>query len=116
MANKKIKINKPLLKRKIKESSTSIATLSKIMGVSYKTLWKYIQKNQDIKDLIEEQRKTMVEQAEDLIYVAIESGDIKTAKWLLKVKGGDEWNETTKVEHSGGVDISINIIDKKKEE
>jgi len=108
----KNRIKKTELKKLMLECYGSIQFLADSFGVSWHTMNNYINKNNDIKLLFEEQKYTVVNKAKDNIYQSIVDGDMKNSRWLL---GKLDTEYKDKIELDGNINIKIEIegVDKK---
>lgn len=86
MARPKI-VNEKNLKKAIEGSYGNLTTIAQRLRCSRQTLWNAM-KQYDVKSLIQDERDTLVDVAENVVAEAIiKKRDVKVSMWLLEKKG-----------------------------
>lgn len=96
-----------MVKKVIDTSSCVIKTMANQLGTTEYKLTQFIDKEPELSKLMARQTGIMVKKAEDVIYTAIEKGDLVTAKWYLTMKG--DYNLTNKVLNEGESKLIIEV-------
>lgn len=104
-------ISKPeILENAIIDSYGNISTIAKRLGVSRTTIYKYLEKNQDLKDRIESEREVAIDFAESQLMEKIKSGDTVSIIFFLKTQGRRRgYSERFQVE--GNFPIQVTFIE-----
>jgi hypothetical protein len=96
----------------IKGSGGIISNISKRLKVDWHTANNLIKKNPNCLLALEDEKEKILDLAETKIIEAMMSGDTSTSKWVLATQGRKRgWSENIKIDHSGEVGITINIVD-----
>lgn len=90
---------KEIVLQAIQGSNGIISTIAKLLQCDWNTASKYVNKWEETKIAIENEREKTLDVAENVIFGALKGNDVQTAKWYLAMKGKDrgyvERQETT---------------------
>jgi Bacterial regulatory protein, Fis family len=84
-----VKVSKKALIDAIKDSGGIITDIAARLGVDRKTIYNRLQADQELVDLLEEERDHCLDIAESHIRAALIKGDLKICAWYLQCKGRD---------------------------
>jgi enoyl-[acyl-carrier-protein] reductase (NADH) len=95
----------------IKGSCGIITNIANSLGCSWDTANNRIKNgNEIVKTAYRDETERVIDKAESVINKAIDKDDIQTAKWFLATKGKVRgYSEKTEVEHTGDMQILVNI-------
>lgn len=83
----------------IKGSNGIVSTIATLLQCDWNTAARWIDKWEDTKTAIQNEREKTLDVAENVIFGALQAKDVQTAKWYLAMKGKDrgyiERQETT---------------------
>ena len=83
----------------IKGSNGIISTIASLLRCDWNTAARWIDKWEDTKTALQNEKKKTLDVAENVIFGALQAKDVQTAKWYLAMKGKDrgyvERQETT---------------------
>ena len=82
--NSRKKYRKSEVKEAIKGSGGLMKNVAKRLECSLGTVREYLDRNQDLQELMVQEMNATKDLANDLITQAIKDGDISTAKWYLE--------------------------------
>ena len=92
----------------IKQYSGNIAAIARSFGVSRQTIYKYIEDKPDLKQLIIDERESMIDNVESTLYAQARSGNTTAMIFFLKTQGkGRGYVERTEITGKDGVAIHI---------
>ena len=78
--------------------------------VSWDTTLKYVQKWQSCVDAVKAEKEAMLDLAENAVYKELSDGDVRTAKWYLKMKGKERgYVETQEIQMANTDPLNINL-------
>lgn len=78
--------------------------------VSWDTTLKYVQKWQSCVDAVKAEKEAMLDLAENAVYKELSNGDVRTAKWYLKMKGKERgYVETQEIQMANTDPLNINL-------
>lgn len=90
---------KELVLEAIKGSNGIVSTIASLLKCDWNTARKYIDKWDETKIALENEKERTLDVAENVIFGALKANDVQTAKWYLAMKGKDrgyiERQETT---------------------
>ena len=113
LRNTNTKITVANFKRFLPESSCSYSVLAKQLGVSKFVLKSWMAKHPKMEKMFNEQKNTMIAEAEDVIFEAIiNDRDTRVAQWYLKTMS-DIYKEKSEITLDGGLDFNVTIKDAK---
>lgn len=70
------------------------------LGVNRSTLWEFMEKHPELKEVVKEIEEGTLDLAETVISKSIKDGNVKTAQWYAERKGKDR-GYSTRVETTG---------------
>lgn len=77
---------------------------------AWETVEKYAHKWPSCEDAIREEKETMLDVAENNVFIALNSKDLATSKWYLKMKGQERgYIETQEVKMGNSDPLNINL-------
>ena len=92
----------------IKGSGGIINTIAKRLDCDWHTAKKYINKWDKTIAAFDDERESILDMAEGVIYTSIRGGNSQDAKWILSTLGKNRgFSEKHEIEHSGGVVINV---------
>jgi len=108
-------LTKPgILEQAITDSYGNISTIAKRLGVSRTTIYKYLDKNQDLRDRIDSEREVAIDFAESQLMEKIKSGDTVSIIFFLKTQGRRRgYSERYQIE--GNFPLQISFIEDLKD-
>ena len=89
-----------------KNNCCNVSEACRLVGLTRRTFYNYMDNNPAFKEAIEEIRSEMINLAESKLFSAVNNGNMTAVIFLLKTKGG--YKELHGNELSGSVDVSIN--------
>lgn len=97
----------------IEETNGNLAAVARRFGVKRQAVWEYVQRHPSCKTAYEEQRQTMVDSAESVLYRKVLAGEDTTALiFFLKTQGKARgYTEKTETEQSGDLRIVVEYAD-----
>ena len=108
------KLSKKKVKNAIKGSGGVLSVLAEKCDVSRSAITQFLQKkrNQDVKELIEQEKERIIDLAENKLHGLINKEDFQAIRYYLNTKGKSRgYVEKQEVEHTGiSTPIEINII------
>ena len=114
------KITKKKFKLALENSGGNQSIISQKLEVARGSVTRFLQKNQDMKELCETESERIIDVAENILDSAITTGrDIDSAKWkLTNSKRGKSrgYGPKTEMEHSGSAPVNIQLIERSIEE
>ena len=123
------KINKKLFKLALEGSTGTQRDLSKRLNVTDGAIHHYLEKHEDMKDLMNQKRLDNVDKAEHEIFSQLEFFDYekepataakvraKAAELILKSLGKAKgWVEKQELDVSGNLPVTINLIERSMDE
>ena len=125
---KMTKITKTLFKNVLDASLGTQTDIAKRLNVSDSAVKQYLERNADMKQLLDEKRLNNVNLAEDVLFEQLNFFDDKnkssgekvrqnSAQYILSRIGKNKgWADRQEIEHSGNVPVTINLIEKSNEE
>lgn len=91
----------------IKASGGLMKNVAKALECSIGTVREYLDKNQDLQELMQHEMDTSLDMAKDTIMQAIKDGDIGAAKWYLEYCQKSGWKaDSQKIQVSFVDDMS----------
>lgn len=85
-----------------------ISAIAIKLGVHYRTVLRYRDQNESVRQAIEEEKEKMLDTAETNIHKEIQKGDIDTSKWFLARKGKERgYTEKIDTEHKGELKTTL---------
>jgi hypothetical protein len=94
----------------IKGCGGIVSTVAKRLKCDWNTADKYIKMYDETKQAIQDEKETILDMAEGVLYESIKEKDVQSAKWLLSVMGKKRgFSEKLQLEHSGEVTIIDDI-------
>lgn len=117
------KITKPMWKKVIEASLGTQTDIARRLKVTDGAVAQYMERNPDMRELLDKKRMSNVEKAEDVLFEHLNKNvDPKirqdSAKYISSRLGKHKgWTEKTEVEHSGEMqnNIDLSLIDMCKE-
>ena len=83
----------------IKGSGSIMSTVAKKLGCSWKTAESKINQYEETRQAFEDERQTIIDMAESVVFNSVQEKDVQTAKWVLstigKKRGYSERHELT---------------------
>lgn len=87
-----------------------ISAIAIKLGVHYRTVLRYRDQNESVRQAIEEEKEKMLDTAESNIHREIQKGDMDTSKWFLARKGKDRgYSEKIDTEHKGELKTILEV-------
>lgn len=98
----------------LRENQGIITYAAEACGVARQTLWKFMQKHPELREVQEEASEVLLDIGEKHLTSAIEKGDMKTIRWHLERKGKDR-GYTTRQETTGkdGEPLQMGVIERR---
>ena len=95
----------------IKGSCGIITNISDSLGCSWGTANKIVKNGSEVvKSCFCDECERVIDKAESNIFAALEQKDIQTSKWVLATIGKKRgYSEKTEIEHTGDMQILVNI-------
>ena len=112
------KLNKKKVKKAITGSGGVLSVLAEKCDVSRSAITQFLQKkrNQDVKELIEQEKERIIDLAENKLHGLINKEDFQAIKYFLNTKGKSRgYVERQEMEHLGTA-ATFNLIEKSVEE
>ena len=99
----------------IKGSGSIMSTVAKKLGCTWKTAETKINQHEETKQAFADERQTIIDMAESVVFNSIQEKDVQTAKWVLstlgKKRGYSEKHELGFTDSSGeDKEIVIKLI------
>ena len=114
------KLSKKKVKNAIKGSGGVLSVLAEKCEVSRSAITQFLQrkKNQDVKDLIEQEKERIIDLAENKLHGLINKEDFPAIRYYLNTKGKSRgYVERQEMEHLGDArPVTFNLIEKSVEE
>ena len=116
------KINKTKFKKAMEGSGGILANIARKLNVSRSAVTQFVQKHEDIRDLLIQEDENINDLAEAKLITKLNEGDMQAIKFRLITKAKSRgYVERQEVEHSGetslGItNLNIRVIDSKNEE
>ena len=105
------RVTKKRLKKSLQGTYGNIIAIANKLKVTRGAIYKFLDKNPDMKELVNREREEIVILAENQLAIGMLKGDSQLIRHTLRTKGRDRgWGEKQEIEHSGDIPISINII------
>ena len=93
----------------IKGSGSIMSTVAKKLGCSWKTAETKVNQHEETRQAFEDERQTIIDMAESVVFNSVQEKDVQTAKWVLstigKKRGYSERHEITGEDGSNLFDI-----------
>ena len=103
----------------IKGSNGLVSTIAALLKCDWNTATRYINKWEETKTALQNEREFTLDVAESVVFGALKTKDVQTAKWYLKMKGQSrgyiETQETT-IKNSEPLNINFSGGDMTAEE
>jgi hypothetical protein len=94
------KLTKPRVIEALQRHHGVVLKAAEALGCARCTLYAFMEKHEDIKELRYETSETLKDIAEAAIIQAIKAGDLKTVRWWLERQAKDR-GYTTRIEQTG---------------
>jgi len=102
------RVTKSKLIEAVNDSDGFVTNVSRKLGVSRTTVYKYFERYPEAKDLLEEVRETRLDEAEQQLFKAIRDGNMTATIFFLKTIGQKRgYIEKQKIEVDSGFDVVV---------
>jgi hypothetical protein len=92
------KIGRPRVEEALVQAGGVVAHAARTLGVNRRTISRWMQKDPALRELVEEQRELLVDEAENVIAQAVNAGDVKAAQFVLSRLGKNRgWSERREI-------------------
>ncbi len=71
----------------LREGNGILSVAAKILGCHRNTIYNYLEDDPELKDLLEECRETLVDEAEKILLKKVKEGDIRCVMFVLRTLG-----------------------------
>lgn len=92
--------------RAVTSNDGNISRAAAMLNCSRSTVYKIIQENTELEQIVQDARETIVDLAESALRGEIEAGNITAIIFVLKTVGRTR-GYSERVEHSGGIDVNF---------
>jgi len=112
-----VKITKKRFKECTVDSGGVITTIANRLGVTRKSVYEYIEKNPELKEILHHEVEKILDLAERSLFSQVADKDLGATKYLLSTKGKNRgYVEKQEIEHSGNqFSVNVNIPKEVKE-
>jgi len=92
----------------VKKANGNLTAAARILGVTRQTLYNYRKRYKTVNDAIEEQRETMLDNAESVLYRAVLNGEAWAVCFFLKTQGKKRgYIERLQQESTGEITVRV---------
>lgn len=103
-------LNKQVVKKAIEGTYGNLSHAAQKLGVSRQAVYNYVNKHDDIKELLEQEREAMLDIAENNLFLNVQDRDNTAIIFLLKTQGKKRgYIERAEIEHSGELKQEVMI-------
>ncbi len=85
--------------------------IAKRLGVAYSTFKKYKSDYSALSDALKEGKEVADYRVENALYEKALNGDTTAMIFWLKNRRPEQWREKQEVAHSGGIDITVDVVE-----
>ena len=109
------KIDDNDLQKMLSESNGNISHVARLMGVSRKAIHAHVNANPELKQILDDSRQTMLDEAENALLSAVREKQGWAVCFTLKTIGQERgYIERADQSHSGSVEVIIRREDRSK--
>lgn len=99
---KKTRLSKEKVEDALRDANGNISAVARMFGCSRQAIYLYINKYEEIAEILDDAREQLVDLAEEHLVKNIESGDTTAIIFTLKTRGRNRgWGESSKLELTG---------------
>ena len=96
----------------LRETKGTQYLAAKRLGVSAKTVQRYLDRYPDIRDIIDESRQELTDTSELKLWQAVQDGNLRAIFFVLRTQGKKRgYVERRELEHSGQLDVHVDASD-----
>jgi hypothetical protein len=108
--SRKNNISREKVEEAIKGSHAIVTVIAERLDCAWCTARKYIDKWESTRELYKDEKESILDIAESVIYKSISEGNTQDAKWLLATLGRDRgFSERQELVHSGEMNQKLTI-------
>ena len=97
-------------KAAIPGSGSIISTIAKRVGCDWYTAKRHIDASATLSRMYKDERESILDMAESVLFKNIENGDSADSKWILSKLGKDRgYGDSVDLKHSESIDVSVLI-------
>ena len=95
----------------IRQYKGNISAIARAFGITRQAVYNYISNKPDLKQLIEDERESMIDDAESEIYKQIRKGNTTALIFFLKTQGKQRgYVERNEITGKDGQEVTIKVV------